>query len=296
MRAIAEHAEVVAEIDESDVDAVGSLALRTTVRELCAVFQQAENDVRAAFDRIATAEQRLNSIFAMRDDRHEFTIRMTRSHYGFDAEMREECIADMRRQAWRAIVERLEIRRALSIERERQLSTSLDKDDPKPLTEENVVAFVRRFADDLPALFEEAIVEVFNWLRPGEESWRMTKWKTNQKNARIELGPKVILSGVVTLSEFTRRFEVGYYDRPRLLALDNVFSGLDGKGTIAKTYNGPLVDAIHASTTGAAETEYFAVRMYKNGSLHLTFRRLDLLAALNRKAGGANLKPHHDAA
>ena len=67
---------------------------------------------------------------------------------------------------------------------------------------------------------------------------------------------------------------------------------LDGKGPI-KTHGGPIHDATATLTTWGqeAQTEYFAFRIHKCGTMHLRFKRLDLLARLNEIAGGKNLRP-----
>lgn len=48
----------------------------------------------------------------------------------------------------------------------------------------------------------------------------------------------------------------------------------------------PLVDAIGTSgIKGVGETEYFKFKCYKNGNLHLEFKRSDLVDTLNQIAG-----------
>jgi hypothetical protein len=39
------------------------------------------------------------------------------------------------------------------------------------------------------------------------------------------------------------------------------------------------------------ETKYFKVKWFKKGTLHIEFKRLDLLSELNRIGGGNRLKP-----
>lgn len=87
------------------------------------------------------------------------------------------------------------------------------------------------------------------------------------------------------------RFIVDYEDGQKLVALENVFLLLDGQGTI-KGYNSELENAIEdPANKGVGETPYFAFRCFRNRSVHLTFKRLDLLAKFNQLAGGATLRP-----
>lgn len=83
----------------------------------------------------------------------------------------------------------------------------------------------------------------------------------------------------------------------RLSALENVFTSLDGRGSVTKNYYSAISTAIKAAPkaeTCQGETPYFAFRGFRNGNLHLRIKRLDLLARFNRMAGGANLRPKED--
>lgn len=51
------------------------------------------------------------------------------------------------------------------------------------------------------------------------------------------------------------------------------------------------IDQAFKLLAGADETAYFRFRCFKNGNLHIEFKRLDLVARLNQVAGGARLKP-----
>jgi hypothetical protein len=131
----------------------------------------------------------------------------------------------------------------------------------------------------MPDLLDETISEAFETLRP-----RRSHLKTNSE---YEVGKKVILSYIV---------EVGYsfmatYAENRLRSIDNAFHLLDGKGPIK--YPGDLVTTLRSALqqkTIRCETEYFSCEWYKNGNLHLTFKRLDLVRELNKRAGGSRLR------
>jgi hypothetical protein len=66
---------------------------------------------------------------------------------------------------------------------------------------------------------------------------------------------------------------------------------LDGRG-VAK-YPEDAVTKINEAIGDKqweCETEYFAIRRYKKGSMHIRFKRLDLVRRLNKLAGGNRLK------
>jgi hypothetical protein len=138
----------------------------------------------------------------------------------------------------------------------------------------------------IPEMAKEAVREVFEFLRP-----RKTRGHDYVTNEIFEIGPRVILPYQVTRS-YGSTFSVDFEDKPKLRALENVFSYLDGHGFAGKTFNGDLIDAINKCTTSkpTGETQYFKFRCCLNRNLHIEFKRLDLLARLNSQAGGTRLK------
>lgn len=258
------------------------LAKRTTVTELVATFQQAEAEIRDAFATISRAERRLNDAFMMGECRHMGV----RSRYGghrLDFGSPDDALVDVRRDAWRAIVERLELRRMMSIERWHRLERELADLEPPPITVEKVSAFAAQYVEAIPEMATEAVTEVFEWLRP-----RRSKLKTNSE---LEVGERVILPRVVEAKWMGPGFRVNYHYQQNLTALENVLHALDGDGQVAKAYDSALKTAIEASEEGVGETELFEFRACKNGNLHLRFKRVDLLARLNAAAGGKRMRP-----
>lgn len=264
-----------------------ALAHHSTVVELVAAFESAERDVRAAFASIVEAERRINAAFTL-GSHIDIKVSAAR-HWGDDFDDADACIERMARSAWRVIVDRLELRRMMSIRRYADLEKAI-KEGPLPsITEENVEAFVRQHVDGFESMFQQAVVEVFEWLRPCRDTY-----KTNSK---FEIGPKVVLERTVDCQWLSRPgFRVEYHQQQKLIALENVFNGLDGKGSVAKSHLSLLEGTICTSPSGRGETDLFAFRAFKNGNLHLTFKRIDLLAKFNATAGGASLKPSSEAA
>lgn len=273
------------------------LALRSTVRELIAVFQAAERDVRAGFVLLGTAEESLNAAFVLKRDNH---IRL-QNRFGIGIQNDPDSVIQrLSRQVWWYIVDRLELRRMLSIERWSELQRKLYNEhtyELPPITEEAVFAFARQYMDALPEMITEAVVEVFEWLRPRPHT-KVGKLKTNTE---LEVGRKVILSSVCERI-FPKHRDGGFHVRygyggrcdaaQQLLALENVFHSLDGRGQIAASHKSELQQQIDAADRPSqGETDLFRWRSCENGNLHLEFKRLDLLKRFNQMAGGARLRP-----
>lgn len=261
-----------------------SLAHRATVRTLVAAFVRTEATVRESFAALEAAQRDLNAVFALGDGRQTIDYRADR-YSGRTTRFNdvEFTVDEMRRSAWRYLVEKLELRRIMSAARWKELDEQLDKETPPPITEEVVFGMAARYMSTLPELYEENVREVFEWLRPSSDGYGK-KYKTN---AKYELGERVILSWMVSPAWTGGGFRVDHDRQQRLVALDNVFSALDGQGL--KTQS-DLAQAIEASRTGEGESRYFAFKCCKNRNMHLRFKRLDLLKRLNEIAGGKRLR------
>ena len=262
------------------------LALHATVRELCAAFVSAERDVRAAFAQIVAAEERLGAAFAMGEHYARIHVSACGSSYRDNFKDPDEAVKLMARGAWRAIVERFELRRFMSIKRWEELTKAIDEDGLPSITEEHVMGFLFAQLSQAREHLTEAVHEVFEWLRPHAHT-RTGQLKTNSE---LEVPGKVILGYVVSRRWTGKGFEVDYRRRQHLVALENVFRALDGRGAIPG-YQSALETAISAAEGGEGETDLFTFRACLNHNLHLTFRRPDLLARFNAIAGGKRLRP-----
>lgn len=263
-----------------------ALSRRATVEAIVRAYDESELAITEFCAAIAAAVARINdtlgSVGLSRDV--EFG-RMP--HAGrFDWSDPSDHIHAMRRQLWASLVERLELRRMMSTRRAEELSKWLGT-TTEPITQESVFGLFRNYAESLPDMLAEAVEEVYSFLRPRSSSL--------VTNSQYEIGGKVILHHWVE-SDFGRGLQPSYHRRAEYVALDNVFSALDGKGSVAKSWRGELGDAVAASSAAndfRGETTYFRFRACKNGNLHLEFLRLDLVAKFNAMAGGRRLK--HDA-
>jgi Domain of unknown function (DUF4942) len=267
---------------------VDGLALRTTVRQLVATWQSAEQAIRDGFAQIDAAQEALNAVYTLGGNG---TLRVTGRSRSFDLNFSDpsDALDYLARGCWRHIVDRLELRRVLSDFKWTELQRNLEKGKLPPITEETVHTFAAQYMTALGDLFQEKVAEVFERIRP-REGTRRAEYKTNARNATYEIGERVILAYIVEPNWDKSKLTVRHSSHPQLTALESVFRALDGQGYGTQHHYSDLATAINASATGVAETEYFKASFFKNGNLHLTFRRADLLAEFNRIAGGLRIK------
>lgn len=260
---------------------------RATVETIVGVYQRAEADIAQACALITGATASINETLGTMGLTRD--VEFGRCAHGYRVNYAEpsEHIHKMRRQLWASLVERLELRRMMSIERAKTLDKWLSE-TTEEVTIESVMGLFRTYAEQLPDMIAEAVREVYEILRP-----RNSRLVTNSE---YELGPKVIVHGWVEGS-FMGGLRPNYHRYEYYRALENVFTALDGRGTITKSWRGVLADAVEASTPATnytGQTDYFKFRACKNGNLHLEFRRPDLVKRFNEIAGGKRLK--HDTA
>lgn len=189
-----------------------------------------------------------------------------------------------RRGFWAYIADKTELRKIMSVKRRDELDKQLFYEPcslPEP-TEKSVFDFLNGNLGRAKEFAEEAVMEVFNFLRPRKSAH---KFKTNDE---FEIGPKVLRDYVMD-TQYTVR--IAFSQEKSLYAMDNLFRLLDGKPV--PKYPDDIVTVINTACQNkqsSAETEYARFQWYKKGSLHIEFKRLDLVAKLNEIAGRALLK------
>lgn len=258
---------------------------RSSVVALVAAYQHAGSQIKMAYKLLEDAKETLDQTFISGSGYYFSVNDCDRPGVGDKAYTKQ--MDALKRDAWRAIVDRLELRKMLSIKRREELDKQLycrdhyrdDKVLPLPeITEENVFAMLEETAAKSVDYAKEAVFEVFDWLRP--RGGRNADLKTNQK---WKVGNKIITRGC-ELRYSRGAFTVMYDYQKHFIALDNVFHMLDGRGVL-KSHSGPLVAAIEASEDGTGQTDFFSFKCCKNGNIHITFTRPDLVDKINLMAG-----------
>lgn len=248
---------------------------RQSPEYLAGIYNDAVNKIRDAFAEVNRQEARIREAFG-----EDSYIRVETRHLRFDDP--DDVLKDMERKAWSRVVNIAGVRRMMSVNKAKAMDEQLNHGQLPPLTAEAIRAFIADTKENAGQYIAEAVKEVHNWLRPTGD-----RYKTN---SQFDVGEKVVLTGMVRPGYTPERFSMAYWgsatDRTR--ALDNVFAMLDGKPGVT-THQGWLADAISQAPFGAGETEYFRFRAFKNGNLHLQFKRMDLVDRLNAIAGGRNL-------
>ncbi|MFZ2657875.1 MAG: DUF4942 domain-containing protein [Victivallales bacterium] len=206
-----------------------------------------------------------------------------RSHILDHSISKEKCLDKIKGNAWSFLLQRSGVFELCSIKQRDEINSQMNDEKNLPeFTLENIQSWFESYAVNVDRLFEDSIKEVFDWLKP----WKYENYKTNNKEI---IGRKVIKTCMFE-NVWGEKMSLVYHNDKYLQALDNVFHLMDGKG-VAK-YPSNLVTAIKEAcreNIRNCETEYFIVKYYKKGTMHIEFKRMDLLDKINAKAGGLNL-------
>lgn len=241
-------------------------------------YTEAIREVEQAYNLIKSASQRMGSAFGSSCNSVIYGYSKSYSHYDFDLEQSKKRI---KINAWACIINKMNFRNFLSDKKKKELDEQLEKGELPDLTVQNIFYILNDFAQSLPDMFEESVIEVFEYLRPRE-----SEYKTNTE---FEIKNKVILNSIIDCDKYFVR--MSYYYQDKIRNIDNVFHLLDGKGPIK--YPGDLVTKIQTAIQEKkwyCDTEYFDCKWYKKGTLHIRFKRMDLVNEINRIAGGNKLR------
>lgn len=257
---------------------------RQTLPVMAQAYADAVAKMRGAITALDEAQKALNFVFGSgtRATSHfDFTEYWRRAYS--DLPKPDALELHWRQAAWRILVDRMELKRICSVARAREIDKQLENPKELPdITESNMLAMLESNVQNVGAFLQEAIKEAFDQLRPYHRGDAGDGYKTN---CVYQIGERVVLHYAVSQGYGRGKFRLHYSDHKTQLirCLDNVMHLLDGKGTVP-THAGPLVDALNGEgNQGLVETEYFEAKSFKNGNLHLRFKRLDLLAELNRR-------------
>lgn len=284
----------------SDWDATPGLTVFNGLDAMVASYERSRALIIEGFASIAAAREEFKQHFALggsRTDRLSVNAHK-HSHHSID-DSPDHALEELKHKGWSVIVDRLELKKVMSAGRWHELQKQLDEGELPEITHDSVSQFGLLHINprSLESMMKEAIVEVYRWLRPGN-------YDRYKRNGRFEIPERMALTWVVERQYLGSGFHVRYGSgRPNdpsvmLLALENVFNWLDGKGQVAKSHKSEIEQAIEKCTVreNLGTTPLFEFRCYKNNSLHIRFLRMDLVKRLNEIAGGLNLRGDEDGA
>lgn len=193
-----------------------------------------------------------------------------------EAQERDAYMAVARRivdtEAWARVLEITDLERLMDKQAKDDLYQQLLSEPPEA-TVENIYATVERFAGDAAMIFRRGIANCFSKLD-----------RRFRSHDGFKIGSRLILDRMFS--------ENGWWNYHRdmestLLDIERTFMVLEGLG-VPPSYSG-IVGALrdvrghrHGARQDGVESEFFKVRIFKNGNCHVWFRRDDLVEKVNK--------------
>lgn len=197
----------------------------------------------------------------------------------------------MRQEIWQKVMSRLSIEKFMTDEVRREFSAFQKAQGYQDFTLENVWQLVGFVLDNKGTILEKAVVDVFDELTNyyPENRLHVEGWKTNSK---YKVNRKVILPNWVKLCEFMGTFDLSSSRWSSYSDLDKVCCFLAGRDydkcyTITQaleTRFRRLGKVGKGTFSNECESEFFNIRFFKKGTVHLEFKDEFLWAELNLRA------------
>ena len=263
-----------------------TLFKRHNIGDLVRVYTESKTIIEKAYSDLEAAQEMLKAAGV------EYANTLPDRNYRWKQDQKTEAskvIGQINERLWRHVVDLMQIRKFLSIKKAEELDNELEKGKFPEITYDNIFNTFLSMMAQAEDFAAEQIREVYDWLRPrSRESWG-GQYKTNNIE---EIKSKVIIWGIEQPWSGTGKWRINHYSRQNFVALDKAFHTLDGAPVPTNTYGMPLPSAIESceGSQPTGETEYFKFKLYGNGNIHITFKRLDLVREFNRVAGGGMLK------
>jgi hypothetical protein len=206
---------------------------------------------------------------------------------------RAEFLRNHRKWAWTSVFEQMEFHRWLDSKQQAKFMRDVQRGSTIPFTADNIRSTLENVFQSRTKLFDESVASVFDELcahAVGNASGPVCPeriknhrdsegWKTNDN---YKVNRKLVFPWAVEVGHNSRLRERGYGSGSSAVVcadLDRILCVLDGK-PFDQCYT--VRKAIENARPGElVESEYFEIRGYKKGTLHLKFKREDLWERFN---------------
>lgn len=206
-------------------------------------------------------------------------------------------IRELTMQSWQAVVDLPRFCKYMTSEVKEQFDQQIESASLMEFTVENILSFLDMLVYSFEGIMEHALVEVFEHFTAYDKRNRIHTegWWTNDS---YKVNRKVIIPNL--WGYYAISFSVNYEKKKILDDIDRVMIWLSGEqlhdannpkgeGRLCPKYTDGLVESITAAIKDVgfgelAESHFFSFRVYKKGTLHLTFKDEKLWQEFNLRA------------
>jgi hypothetical protein len=183
-----------------------------------------------------------------------------------------EAIKELDRSYWRRAFDHTGLMQILDATQRQKFERELSENHTE-FTLQNVQDIFLTFCQQADEMFNRGVIQVFE--RLSSEYARHDSFKMTEK---------IILSGYIE-PRFSRGLQIrsGWY-ADTINDVDRVLKSLDGKKHMPRTLENEMNNSFQHGDIYAGE--YVTAKAYKNGNIHLTFNRNDLVDKINKIIAG----------
>jgi hypothetical protein len=210
---------------------------------------------------------------------------------------RAEFLRRHRRMAWTSVFEQMEFNKWLDSKQQERFMRDVERESTVPFTADNIRGTLENVFLARGKLFDESVSNVFDELcanavengsgpvmpeRIRTHSQASEGWKTNDS---YKVNEKLIFPYGVEMGYSGKLRQRGYGNSSSATVcadLDRILCVLDGQPFEKCNTVGRAIDG--ARPGELVESQYFEIRGYKKGTLHLKWKRLDLWERFNLTA------------
>lgn len=215
---------------------------------------------------------------------------------------RAEFLRRHRRLAWTSVFQQMEFHRWLDSKQQERFLRDVERDSTIPFTAENIKATLENVFMSRKRLFDESVANVFDELCSHavengsgpvmperlKSHWNHGEgWKTNDN---YKVNQRLVFPYGCRYDKDFNSFRLQYGDSDRIYTdLDRILCVLDGRPfdncyTVGAALSRAFDRKYHSISDQVTESQYFEIRFYKKGTVHLKWKREDLWQAFNMTA------------
>jgi len=219
-------------------------------------------------------------------------------------------IKNIRKDFWHKTLGLPEVQARLTEKRKNEFLESLKAHENMEFTEKNVRQFMINLIENYEEILKDAIEEIFDMLS-SRYAWDESIFQKNiryyngwKTNSSFKVNRRVILPNVRLTINY-KGWEISYENRDKCNDIDKVMNYFDRnvKLNYIKISDIPFLTKyedniiihrdnlkenmirIYNNPYETLESEYFKIKFYKKGTMHLTFKDENILRAFNIEAG-----------
>lgn len=207
-----------------------------------------------------------------------------------------------RKDVWKSVFNKTEFHRWLDKKQKAEFIRDIDRNSNIPFTKENIKGTLKNVFLDRDNLFKKSVANVFDDIRSyySGNANHSEGWKTN---SNYKVGKKFIFPYGCELwfGEFkmwhSHRIDI-YND------LDRIICGIEGialedcrtiQSALKKAFK-ELGKVEKGSFDNTCESEFFDIKFFKKGTIHVQFKDKDVLARFNKMAADGRMELGREAA